>query len=729
MDSQDDPRLTRYALGEMTDDADRGAFEATMTDADRVEADAIRTLAGTLSDALSLRRTGIPACLNPAGEADLQREGTATRAAVRQAGMPVLRMRTRWLLAAAASIAVVGLTASLWSTRGDQPTPVAMNLRQVRQASLIDSNENRDALNLAGKSSAAPGSLPRPTIMIQREVESANFPLLEADPQVSAGPRASVASPDQQQQQRATRLRTPASPAAAQGAGGARAKLKDESYYLFASKKLTADDDSRLIRSRGEGSAESYAPIVENPFLDPRSTPVSTFGVDVDTASYANVRRMLTSGQRPPADAVRIEELINYFPTSDAPPTDGKPFAVHADVARCPWNASHDLVRVALKAREVDVKHRPASNLVFLIDVSGSMNEPDKLPLVKRGLERLVDQLNENDRVAIVVYAGNSGLALPSTNAADKATIRAAIDHLEAGGSTNGGQGIELAYATAAANFVRGGANRVILCTDGDFNVGVTDRGSLVSLIQDKAKSGTFLSVLGFGTGNVKDDTMESLADKGNGNYAYLDTDREAEKVLVSQASGTLVTVAKDVKIQIEFNPATVRSYRLIGYENRLLAREDFQNDLKDAGEIGAGHNVVALYEIERTGRARAGGPDVDKLKYQPEPASTSAPADGELLTLKLRYKAPDAPLEQGTSQLIERPLRADDRSIEQASADFQFDAAVAGFGMMLRNSSARGDCDWNTIARLARAGLNPDVGGHRAEFLTLVDRAAAMGQ
>src|SRR5947209_10778167 len=348
---------------------------------------------------------------------------------------------------------------------------------------------------------------------------------------------------------------------------------------------------------------ESYAKIDENPFLEAARAPLSTFSIDVDTASYSNTRRFLSEGRLPPKDAVRIEELINYFNYDYPQPSGSAPFSVTAEVADCPWNARHKLVHIGLQGRRVSTEDMPPANLVFLIDVSGSMNEPRKLPLVKSSLRTLAEQLSARDRVAIVVYAGTSGLVLPSTPGDRKGEIIAAIDRLEAGGSTNGGEGIQLPYRVAQDNFIRGGTNRVILSTDGDFNVGVTGDDALVRLIEEKRKSGIFLSVLGVGTGNLNDSMMEKLADRGNGNYAYIDTEEEARKALGEEAAGTLATIAKDVKIQVEFNPRLVAGYRLIGYENRLLAARDFNDDRKDAGEIGAGHTVTALYEIVPAGQ------------------------------------------------------------------------------------------------------------------------------
>jgi Ca-activated chloride channel family protein len=495
-------------------------------------------------------------------------------------------------------------------------------------------------------------------------------------------------------------------------------KTKENLFDLEAAPK---DKISDLVSPLGESNTEGYDRIYENPFLNVRQNPLSTFSIDVDTASYANVRRFLNSGMLPPKDAVRIEELVNYFSYHYAPPADQTPFAVHAEVAGCPWEPKHRLLRIALKGREIDLQNRPASNLVFLIDVSGSMDDPAKLPLLKSALHMLVDKLAENDRVAMVVYAGSSGLVLPSTSGLFKETILGALDRLQAGGSTNGGSGIQLAYQVARERFIQGGTNRVILCTDGDFNVGITDQGSLTRLIEEEAKSGVFLSVLGFGTGNLKDATMEQLADRGNGNYAYIDTHKEARKVLVEQLGGTLITIAKDVKLQLEFNPWQVAGYRLIGYENRLLRAEDFNDDKKDAGEIGAGHTVTAFYELVPAGVAIPAG-KVDDLKYQqlPEPAG---PASDELLTLKLRYKEPEG----ATSKLIETVVKDAATNYAQASEDFRFATAVAGFGLLLRDSQFKGDLTLGAILELAQASHGTDENGYRAELIELVKKAQAL--
>lgn len=477
------------------------------------------------------------------------------------------------------------------------------------------------------------------------------------------------------------------------------------------------------LDDRAKFNVETYDRIDENQFLETRRNPLSTFSIDVDTASYANVRRFLNSGTLPPKDAVRIEEMVNYFTYHYSPPSDERPFAVHTEMAGCPWEPKHRLLRIALKGREIDLENRPASNLVFLIDVSGSMDDAAKLPLLKSALHLLVDRLRENDRVAMVVYAGSSGLVLPSTSGMHKERILAALDSLQAGGSTNGGTGIQLAYQAARDQFIRGGANSVILCTDGDFNIGVTDEGSLTRLIEGEAKSGVFLSVLGFGTGNLKDATMEKLADRGNGNYAYIDTANEARKVLVEQLGGTLVTIAKDVKLQLEFNPRQVAAYRLIGYENRLLRAEDFNDDKKDAGEIGAGHTVTAFFELVPAVAEEPSIASVDELKYQRVSEPTNMAARDELLTLKLRYKEPDG----DSSKSMEIVVADGGMSYAHASEDCRFAAAVAGFGLLLRDSQYKGDLTLPAVVELAEASRGADENGYRAEFVELVKKATAL--
>ncbi|UBF28489.1 von Willebrand factor type A domain-containing protein [Kovacikia minuta CCNUW1] len=470
------------------------------------------------------------------------------------------------------------------------------------------------------------------------------------------------------------------------------------------------------INQPGTGNTEGYNPINENPFLRPGSNPLSTFSIDVDTASYSNVRRFITQGQLPPKDAVRIEEMINYFPYDYPQPQGNKPFSITTDVAAAPWNPKHKLVQIGLKGRQL--QQAQPSNLVFLVDVSGSMDQPNKLPLVKQSLCLLVNELAASDRVTLVVYAGNAGLVLPPTAGNQKQKILAAIDQLEAGGSTAGGAGIELAYKMAQQSFLKNGNNRVILATDGDFNVGVSSDAELVRLIEQKRDRGIFLTVLGFGTGNYKDAKMEQLADKGNGNYAYIDTLLEAKKVLVNDLRGTLFAIAKDVKIQVEFNPAKVQAYRLIGYENRLLRDQDFNDDTKDAGEIGAGHTVTALYEVIPTGmESDVKLPSIDPLKYQQNPAATTS--SNELMQVKLRYKNP----QDSTSQLISQPILDRNTQVNAASNNLKFSAAVVMFGMLLRDSEFKGAANINTVSQLANQARGKDQEGYRSEFISLVDR------
>jgi Ca-activated chloride channel family protein len=467
---------------------------------------------------------------------------------------------------------------------------------------------------------------------------------------------------------------------------------------------------------------EEYGHLVENPFLAVTANPLSTFAADVDRASYANVRRFLMGGRLPPADAVRIEEMINYFTYDYAGPTGDHPVAVHTEVSAAPWRPAHRLVRIGIQAKKIATERLPRSNLVFLLDVSGSMTPANKLPLVKRAFRLLVEQLREDDRVAIVVYAGAAGQVLESTSGDQKARILAAIDRLEAGGSTAGGQGIVLAYDVAQRHLIEGGNNRVILATDGDFNVGVSGEGELVRLIEEKRKSGVFLTVVSVGEGNLQDRKMEQLADHGNGNYAYIDNILEAKKVFVQELGGTLHTVAKDVKIQVEFNPARVRAYRLIGYENRMLRNEEFNDDTKDAGDMGSGHSVTALYEIIPVGVET----DVtvwtpDSLRYQTGATATSTAAGPELLFVKFRYKAPDG----DESRLFTHTVLDEPRS--RPSLEFRFQTAVVEFGLLLRQSEFRGTADVARVLQRARGALGEDQNGYRAEFVRLVEAAQAL--
>jgi Ca-activated chloride channel family protein len=473
-------------------------------------------------------------------------------------------------------------------------------------------------------------------------------------------------------------------------------------------------------------NTEGYASVNENGYKNVRNNPLSTFSIDVDNASYSNIRRFINGGSLPPADAVRIEEMINYFKYDYPEPRGEHPFSVYTELAVCPWNTRHELLLAGLRGKSIDKSSLPPSNLVFLIDVSGSMSAPNKLPLLKSAFGLLVNELRSEDKVAIVVYAGAAGLVLESTPGNRKEVIMSAIDNLEAGGSTAGGAGLKLAYNEAEKNFVKGGNNRIILATDGDFNVGESSNGGMERLIEEKRELGVFMTVLGFGMGNIKDDKMEIIADKGNGNYSYIDNLQEARRVLVREFGGTLFTIAKDVKFQLEFNPSKVESYRLIGYENRLLNDEDFNDDTKDAGEMGSGHMVTALYEIIPAGSGER-GPSIDPLKYQSNTSRDSRERDedfsNELLTIKVRYKKPDGK----TSMLLEKPVKAYATDIEDISDNLSFAAAVAEFGMILRESEYKGNATLESSINLARRARGEDEDGYRAELIRLMNTVKNM--
>ena len=494
--------------------------------------------------------------------------------------------------------------------------------------------------------------------------------------------------------------------------------VRQSPSYSMNSNMSSADSAKMLsdeYYNEDSTAGEKYAEIEENPFLETSRAPLSTFSIDVDTASYANVRRYLNDGMLPPKDAVRIEELVNYFEYDYPQPIGNAPFSVTTESATAPWNAKHKIVSIGLQGKKVALDNVPPSNLVFLLDVSGSMEDARKLPLLKDALRILVNQLTAKDRVAIVVYAGSSGLVLPSTN--NRNDILNALNNLNAGGSTNGGEGIQLAYNVAQENFIKNGNNRVILATDGDFNVGLSGDDELVRMIEQKRQSGISLSVLGFGTGNTNDSMMEKLADLGDGNYAYIDSQAEALKSLGSQVAGTLFTIAKDVKIQVEFNPAKVAGYRLIGYENRLLANRDFNDDTKDAGEIGAGHSVTALYEIVPAGQSVEN--DGIELKYGRVQPPESNFGD-ELLTVKLRYKEPN----ETESKLLTQGLLDQEKAVENASDNLRFASAVAEFGMILRDSRYKGNASFKNVSNLAENSLGSDLKNYRNDFLNLVGKA-----
>jgi Ca-activated chloride channel family protein len=497
-------------------------------------------------------------------------------------------------------------------------------------------------------------------------------------------------------------------PAAARVSAAYEMEAEPGGDYYVDAEELPADFNT-----------EEYDRIYENEFLKAINNPLSTFSIDVDTASYSNVRRFIYEGRLPVKDAVRIEELINYFTYDYPQPEDEHPFSITTEISTCPWNPDNKLVHIGLQGRKIPTKDLPPSNLVFLLDVSGSMDSPNKLPLVKRAFRLLVDQLREQDRVAIVVYASAEGLALPSIPGHEKDEILQAIENLEAGGSTAGSAGIELAYKVAKENFTEVGNNRVILATDGDFNVGPSSDAELERMIEIKRKEGIFLTVLGFGMGNYKDAKMQKLADKGNGNHGYIDNILEAKKVFVSEFGGTLFTIAKDVKIQVEFNPTKVEAYRLIGYENRMLKKEDFADDRKDAGELGSGHSVTALYEIVPA--AGGGGlPEADELKYTKTEVKAGARETNEIMTVKLRYKLP----KEDESTLIVKPVIDEDIELAATSDDFKFSAAVAEFGLLLRDSEFKGKAAYENVLSMAEISKGEDEEGYREEFIRLVKSA-----
>jgi Ca-activated chloride channel homolog len=505
-------------------------------------------------------------------------------------------------------------------------------------------------------------------------------------------------------------------------------KVKTKSYKLAMPSLVMSDKnyDGYISRDRASEKTtnEEYGKFSENAFLEVKKEALSTFSIDVDRAAYSNVRRMLGDGQMPPKDAVRIEEMINYFDYA-YPQPDAKsenPVTINTEYADSPWNAGLKLFKMGIQAKKISTENLPASNLVFLIDVSGSMSDPNKLPLLIKGFSLLVDQLREQDKVAIVVYAGAAGMVLSPTSGKEKSKIKDALEKLSAGGSTAGGEGIKLAYRIAEENFVKGGNNRVILASDGDFNVGASSEADLTELIEKKRESGVFLSVLGFGLGNYKDNKMETLADKGNGNYAYIDNIQEAEKVFVTEFGGTLFTVAKDVKLQLEFNPKFVSAYRLVGYENRMLQNEDFNNDRKDAGDMGSGHTVTAIYEIIPAGVKCDYLKSVDKLKYQEnEKQDIYAGLESkEIVTVKLRYKSP----ESKKSMLMEKAVMDQGIEFEKTSENFKLAAAVAEFGLILRDSEFKGEANYDQVIEIAKKAKGQDEEGYRAEFIKLVKLA-----
>ena len=596
----------------------------------------------------------------------------------------------------ASGTAVPGVTVSLVDTTGRSRSTASSATGAFQFSGLAPGNYTLSTT----RSGFLPASL---TAVVGAGVTTTLAVTLQADPRQRADTPTETKATESQQ----APAPPPPAPVSAAVAGGVIGGMAD--YRA-----------TPMFRREAAFNTEAYDRIDDNQWTEVGGKPLSTFSIDVDTASYSNVRRYLAQGSLPPKDSVRIEELVNYFSYDYAEPRGARPFSIVTSVGEAPWNRRHRLALIGLQARHMDSGSVPPRNLVFLIDVSGSMAMPNKLPLVKSSLAMLARNLTEKDRLAIVVYAGAAGLVLPSTSGADTSTILGALSRLEAGGSTNGAQGIQLAYQVAQQHFVRGGVNRVVLATDGDFNVGVTSRGDLTRFIEEQRTSGISLSVLGFGMGNLKDSTMEALADRGNGNYSYIDSLNEAQKVLVEQAGGTLVTIAKDVKLQVEFNPRAVAAYRLIGYENRLLQDRDFNDDKKDAGDMGAGHSVTALYELIPVGET-LDVPGIDPLKYQQTPSPSRAATLDELMTVKVRFKAPDADKSELTSVTV--PARA------ATSPELGFASAVAEFSMLLRDSEHKGAASFSDVRTLAARFKGADPFGHRAEFLRLIDAAEAVSQ
>ncbi len=738
--TKDDPLLTAYALGEVTDE-ERAAVERFLDENPdaRAEIREIRAAANLLAkelaaeDAPALTREQRAAVLEAAAPAPV-------RAPVRtpfRHGRLVLRIAF-----AAGIVFVIGavLLPSLARTRGASSS---FSLSRVFQTKTDRRQEVREEarveqLAVTGAAQSVPTApQPEPAVSGKEQAEFAAQPPQQNIRADFTGKSEAFVQVDGNEASGVFLMHSAETPAGGQGGFGVPQVPAEVRDLLQSLGYLSPKDglDRREYWNRpvpmptpAPGS-ESYAPISENAFTRVADAPLSTFGVDVDTASYANVRRFLTQGTLPPPDAVRVEELVNYFRYEYPAPQTEHPFSVNVETHPCPWNPGHLLARIGLRGKDVAVEERAPVNLVFLVDVSGSMQPPEKLPLLVKGLKLLAESLTGRDRLSIVTYAGSAGVRLAPTPGDQRAAIHGVLDSLAAGGSTNGEGGIRIAYDLARAAFIPGGANRVMLATDGDFNVGVSDTDALVSMIQQQAKTGVFLTVLGFGTGNLQDSRMESLADKGNGQYFYIDSFQEARRALLEQAAGALVTIAKDVKIQVEFNPARVSHYRLIGYENRALAARDFNDDRKDAGEIGAGHTVTALYELVPPG-VQPAPPQVDALKYQPVPEAPkpeaapdeARPASNELMTVKLRYKRPDA----DTSTRLDVPV-AGDTVAAAPGADHQFAAAVAAWGMLLRRSAHAGTANLDLVLQLAEAGKGADLDGRRAEFITLVRTTAAL--
>ncbi len=768
-----DPKWTAYALGEITDEKERAEIESILEESEEMRrlVEDIRQTAGFLKEELRAEQ--------PVGLTQAQRERIQEKA---DSGKSWFGWKPAWALATAAAAILMVSFVALRHLKEAEPAPDNNQIASVtpkelpptpqRQMEIRDKSETytNAAPDAEGKSKADSPSVAQLKPYADFKKVEAAVSAAAPQPMMESASSAGTGLPDKVAKSLpligndvmqvgtvmsgaagapgeggaigggvsggVAKAEMPASPSAA-----ASFSVRSGNMAAVAQKDGITANDARYGRPwpvpmpphpkgklppwqkpGGNFNTEAYDNILDNPFLDAAQNPLSTFSIDVDTASYSNVRRFLDSGSLPPKDAVRIEELVNYFDYDYKGPKNGKPFAANFEITEAPWKPEHRLLRIGLKGREIDPGKRPDSNLVFLLDVSGSMADENKLPLVKESMRLLVDQLTESDRVAIVVYASDTSVFLKSTSGDQKEKLRHAVERLHAGGSTNGASGIQLAYQTAKDNFIKGGINRVILATDGDFNVGMTNRGDLTRLIEERANSGIYLSALGFGMGNYKDATLELLANKGRGNYAYIDTSNEAKKVLVEQINSTLVPIAKDVKIQVEFNPQRVNSYRLIGYEDRIMAKEDFNDDTKKAGVIGAGHAVTALYEIVPVGVSES-KPGVDPLKYQKPPQASSAAHSDELVTIKIRSKEP----EKETSVLSEFSVKESKEKFSDASRDFKFAAAVAAFGMALRDSQYKGSANLESALEWAKAGKGDDKHGYRQEFIRLVHRAISI--
>lgn len=752
----DDPRLTAYALGEL-DAAEATVFAAQIQD----DVEALAEVELIRAQGSELGGLFAPA---QATLTDLQRVAV-TQAAAAEPAVSAPRRTSGWMMRAAIILGIgvsLGLAAT-WLPSGDEASPELARTNTVTGALPLEGpgvlgsghhhrNGKKTSFtaaggarggggaghSVAGETDASKSALTdlqgqHTTDMTAKDGEMARLQQLVSEASRRRQKELAVPTPafapggSTTRHARGVSRVTPNAPAG--GPAVQRPVFGDpaEEGALFPSPR-NGQKPGWTVDIPNKTPGEQYDASMDNPFLLTAKAHTSTFSIDVDTASYANVRRFLThQGVLPPAGSVRIEELVNYFTYAYAAPTEGAkhPFATHVQVSSCPWSTKHLLARVAIKGKEVKAEERPAANLVFLVDVSGSMQPANKLPLVKQGLRLLVGKLDRRDKVAIVTYAGTAGLALPSTSCAEKDAILAAIDNLNAAGSTNGEAGIEVAYRIAKENFIKGGLNRVMLATDGDFNVGQTSRDALLSLIKDRAAAGTYLSVLGFGMGNYKDGRLESISNHGNGTYAYIDSLAEVKKVLVEGITGQLVPIAKDVKIQMFFNPKTVSAYRLIGYENRILAAKDFNDDTKDAGDVGAGHTVTAFYEIVPVGQPLPGravdpNPFVNAAKPAAKPAEDAVEHKTALFQLRLRYKQPDG----DTSTLIERMIEPSDQGFDQTDGDYRFAAAVAAFGMKLRRSPHQGRIGWDAILEVAESSVGDDPHGRRSEFLALVRKA-----